>query len=297
MSRLFQNYVMIDWSAAAKKSVGADSIWIGVHRRDVRLQLRFEASNPGTRAEALETLTGILSEFARRGDRTLVGFDFPLGFPRGTAAALKLAGDAPWSAMQAFLAKEIKDKPDNANNRFQVAAMMNRRISGGPFPFWGCPPRDAVTTLQPKKTRPHGEGDLPEHRHTEAAAKGASPIWKLYTAGSVGSQALMGIPAVTRLKAQFPDTRIWPFETGWQALDKPALEGVGVVVAEIYPSLFKAVPAVGEVKDLAQVRAAGEHFAALDDAGKLGAAFGPAKGTGEDVLADVAGEEGWILGV
>jgi hypothetical protein len=300
MARLFQNYVMVDWSASAKPTTGADSIWIGVHRRDVRLQLRFEASNPATRAEALKTLTGLLTDFAKRGDRTLVGFDFPLGYPAGTAAALKLpaleAGTAPWAALHAFLLKEIKDRPDNANNRFQVAAMMNRLISGGPFPFWGCPPRDVLTTLQSKKGRPHGAGDVPEHRHAERAAKGASPVWKLYTAGSVGSQALVGIPVVQKLKAAFPEAKLWPFETGWAAQTRAGLDGTDIVLAEIYPSLVKATPAPGEVKDLAQVRAAGEHFAALDDAGKLGLALGPPKGASDELIAAVEGEEGWILG-
>lgn len=295
MSRLFDNYVMVDWSAAAKPTTGADSIWIGALRRDVRLQLRFESQNPPTRKAALDALTALLAEFDKRGDRTLVGFDFPLGFPRGTAAALKLEGE-PWAAMHAFLGKEIKDKPDNSNNRFQVASMMNRLISGGPFPFWGCPPRDALTTLQPKKGRAHGEGDVPEHRHAEAAAKGASPVWKLYTAGSVGSQALMGIPIARKLRDARPDARIWPFETGWTALDRSSLEGVNIVITEIYPSMVPVKQASGEFKDLAQVRAIAEHFAALDDAGKLAAAFGPPKGADEAMVAAVASEEGWILG-
>jgi hypothetical protein len=41
----------------------------------------------------------------------------------------------------------------------------------------------------------------------------------------------------------------------------------------------------------------GEHFAALDEAGKLSAAFGPAKGMNEVDIEAVATEEGWILGV
>ena len=72
MSRLFDNYVMVDWSAAAKPATGADSIWIGVHRRDVRLQLRFESHNPSTRKAALDMLVAILADFDKRGDRTLV---------------------------------------------------------------------------------------------------------------------------------------------------------------------------------------------------------------------------------
>jgi hypothetical protein len=295
MSRLFDNYVMVDWSAAAKPATGADSIWVGIHRRDVRLQLRFESHNPSTRKSAFDLLMSTLGEFDKRGDRTLIGFDFPLGYPVGTAAALKFDG-IPWSAMHAFLAKEVKDKPDNANNRFQVAAMMNRLISGGPFPFWGCPPKDVLTTLQSKKGRPHGQGDVPEHRYAELAAKGASPIWKLYTAGSVGSQALTGIPVVKKLRDMRADARIWPFETGYQPLTREDLEGVKIVMAEIYPSLIKAAPVVGEVKDQTQVRVIGEHFAALDDAGKLGATFGPGKGMADTTIEAVVSEEGWILG-
>jgi hypothetical protein len=295
MSRLFDNYVMIDWSAAAKPTTGADSIWVGVLRRDVRLQLRFEGHNPATRKATFDLVGELLKEFDKRGDRTLIGFDFPLGYPEGTGAALKHASP-PWAAMHAFLAKEIKDKPDNANNRFQVAAMMNRLMTGGPFPFWGCPPRDVLTTLQSKKSRPHGVGDVPEHRRAEIKAKGASPVWKLYTAGSVGSQALTGIPFVKKLRDSRPDARVWPFETGLKPLTHADLDGVKLVLAEIYPSLVKANVQDGETKDLAQVRAIGEHLAALDGAGKLSAYFGPVKGLEEADIAAIETEEGWILG-
>ena len=50
MSRLFQAYIAVDWSAAAKPTTGVDSIWIGVLKRNVRFQLAFEAHNPATRA-------------------------------------------------------------------------------------------------------------------------------------------------------------------------------------------------------------------------------------------------------
>ena len=224
MSRLFDDYVMVDWSASAKPATGADSIWVGVLKRDVRLQLRFEAHNPSTRKEAEALIGRTLDELTRRGDRVLLGFDFPLGYPEGTAGALKLPGDNAWAAMHAYVAREMKDKADNANNRFQLAAMMNRTMSGGPFPFWGCPPRDALSTLSPKKARAHGPDDVPEHRRTEAMAKAASPVWKLYTAGSVGSQALTGIPVVSRLRAARPSARLWPFETGWTPLARPGLD-------------------------------------------------------------------------
>lgn len=297
MSRLFNAYVIVDWSAAAKPTTGADSVWIGVMKRDVRFRLTFEAFNPATRAEAEKRLTALLDDFRKRSERALLGFDFPLGFPRGFAGALNLPGEAPWRAAWDQLDRMVKDKPDNTNNRFGVGSEINRRMTGGPFPFWGCPPKDALTTLQPKRTREHGPDDLPEFRHADAAAKAAS-IWKLYYNGSVGGQALLGIPFVRRLQAaRGPGFRIWPFETGFRNLSEADLAGVEVVAAEVYPSLYKAQPGPGEVKDLAQVRVSAEHFAKLDEAGKLGAVFGPGKGLAPEVVADAEREEGWILGV
>ena len=297
MSRLFNAYVIVDWSAAAKPSTGADSVWIGVMKRDVRFRLTFEAFNPPTRQEAEKKLASLLDDFKKRSERALVGFDFPLGFPRGFAPALNLAGDEPWRAVWDQLDKMVKDKADNTNNRFGVGSEINRRMTGGPFPFWGCPPKDALTTLQPKRTREHGPDDLPELRHAEVAAKGASSIWKLYYNGSVGGQAILGIPVVRRLKLARGDAmQVWPFETGFRPLTETDLEGVDVVAAEVYPSMMKAVPAQGEVKDLAQVRASAEHFARLDEAGKLGAVFGHSKSAPADLVLDVQNEEGWILG-
>ena len=87
--RLFQAYVMVDWSAASKPTTGPDSIWVGVLKRNVRFQMAFEAHNPPTRLEAEKLLNGVLDDLKRKSERVLVGFDFPLGFPRGTAAALK----------------------------------------------------------------------------------------------------------------------------------------------------------------------------------------------------------------
>lgn len=297
MPRLFSAYVIVDWSAAAKPTTGADSIWIGVLKRDIRFRMAFESFNPATRAEAETRLNLILDDLKKRGERVLLGFDFPLGFPRGFAAALSLPGDEPWRAVWDQLNKMVKDKPDNLNNRFGVGSEINRRMTGGPFPFWGCPPKDTLTTLQPKRSRPHGPDDLPEFRHADEAAKGASSIWKLYYNGSVGGQAILGIPFVRRQKVARGDGfRAWPFETGFKALTEKDLEGVEVVVAEVYPSLLKPSVAPGEVKDLAQVRTTAEHFARLDEAGKLGAVFAAPKGTDAQVIVDAEREEGWILG-
>ena len=295
MKRLFSAYVIVDWSAASKPTTGADSIWIGVVKRDVRFRLTFEAFNIATRAEAEKKLSAILDDFKKRSERVFVGFDFPLGFPRGFAEALKLAGDEPWLAAWNQIDRMVKDKADNTNNRFGVASEVNRRMTGGPFPFWGCPPRDTLTTLQPKRTREHGQDDLPELRHTDAAAKAAS-IWKLYYAGSVGGQAILGIPVAKRLRANRAAVKVWPFETGWKALGAADVADVEILIAEVYPSLLKVQPQPGEPKDQAQVRAAAEHFAKLDEAGKFGDLFAAPKGASEQLVAEVEREEGWILG-
>ena len=297
MPRLFSAYVIVDWSAASKPTTGADSVWIGVLKRDVRFRLAFESFNPATRGEAEARLKLILDDLKKRGERALVGFDFPLGFPRGLAEGLKLPGEAPWRAVWDQLDKMVKDKADNTNNRFGVASEINRRLTGGPFPFWGCPPKDALTTLQPKRTRAHGPDDLPEFRHTDLAAKGAASIWKLYYNGAVGGQAILGIPAVRRLKlARGEALRAWPFETGYRPLTEADLDGVEVVVAEVYPSLFKAPTVAGEAKDLTQVRATAEALAKMDEAGELSKAFAPPKDADEALIARVEQEEGWILG-
>ena len=295
MPRLFSAYVIVDWSAASKPTTGADSVWIGVLKRDVRFRMAFESFNPPTRAEAEKRLNLILDDLKKRSERALVGFDFPLGFPRGFSEALKLPGDAPWRAAWDQLAKMVKDKADNTNNRFGVASEINRRLTGGPFPFWGCPPRDTLTTLQPKKLRAHGPDDLPEFRHADLAAKGAASIWKLYYNGSVGGQAILGMPVARRLRLA-REARAWPFETEFRALTEADLAGVDVVLAEVYPSLIKGSALPGEVKDLTQVRTTAEHFARLDEANKLGALFAAAKGTPADVVLDAEREEGWILG-
>jgi hypothetical protein len=296
VARLFNAYVAVHWSTATKPTTGADSVWIGVLKRDVRFRLAFEAHNPATRGQAEALLNEILTDRAKRRERALLTVDFPLGFPRGLAAGLKLPGDAPWRAVWDQLAKMVKDRPDNVNNRFGVGSEINRRLTGGPFPFWGCPPRDTLTTLQPKRGRDHGADDIPEFRHADAGVKGAMPVWKLYYNGSVGGHAILGIPMLLRLKQARGDAmKVWPFETGWKALSENDLSGTDLVVAEASGAMAPAAPASGEAKEAAVVRAMVEHLARLDDAGKLATAFAPAKDTPDDVLRIAESEEGWTL--
>jgi hypothetical protein len=297
VSRLFNAYVMVDWSASQTPKLGKDSVWIGVMKRDIRFRLTFEAFNPATRHAAEVQLRDVMADLRRRGDKALVGFDFNLGFPAGTAAALKLK-DPTWAGLWAFLAKDLVDKADNTNNRFAVAAKMNRLMTDEPRPFWGAPPKDVQRWLQPTKAAVF-ETDPPQLRRTELATGGlgkaqAKSVWQMTGAGAVGGQTLVGIPALKRFVDELGDKAVvWPFQTGWKALTPVDVEGKEAVIAEVYPSLIPVKAEPGEVPDRAQVRSLAEHFAKLDEAGKLGAVF--AAKPGEDVEV-VETEEGWILG-
>ena len=85
--------------------------------------------------------------------------------------------------------------------------------------------------LSAKRPREHGENDLPEFRLAEQAIKGPSSIWKLYYQGSVGGQALTGLPVTKRL-AEKRAAKFWPFETGWKPLTPADLSEVECVFAE-----------------------------------------------------------------
>ncbi|MCE3289702.1 MAG: cobalamin biosynthesis protein CbiG, partial [Caulobacter sp.] len=41
MARLFDAFVMVDWSASSTPKTGRDSIWIGVNKRDARFRPTF----------------------------------------------------------------------------------------------------------------------------------------------------------------------------------------------------------------------------------------------------------------
>jgi len=301
VARLFDAVIIADWTAAEGKKLGDQSVWIGVAKRDVRFRLYTETHNTATRAEGEALLNKLISEHRKRGDRVLVGFDFTLGYPAGTAARLKLDG-TPWSAMWKFIAANIVDKADNTNNRYQVAAKINRLMTDEAWPFWGAPAKQAqrwLTTTKP----PAGAGaDIPEFRATEDAVRKGKlqpkSVWQMHGAGAVGGQTLIGIPMVRRLLESLGDAgAIWPFGTGWRALDTVDVEPLSAVVVEVWPSMFDAKPEAGEYKDQAQVRVTAEALAKMDDAGDLAKAFAPPKGASEALIQHVEQEEGWILGV
>ena len=301
MTRLFNAYVMVDWSAAASAKTGKDSVWIGVLKRDIRFRPTFEAFNPSTRAAAEKQLGEVMADLRRRNDRSLVGFDFALGYPAGTAEMLKLKAPT-WEAMWAFLASNVVDKADNTNNRFAVASKMNRLMTDQPWPFWGAPPKDAQRWLSSTKPAMPADFPLANLRRADLATQGAGKagaksVWQIFGNGTVGSQTLVGVPAVRRfLETMGGKAVVWPFQTGWRELTPVDVHAVEAVVAEVYPALFPARPEPGEVVDRAQVRTLCEHFAKLDEQGRLGGAFAPPRDADEALRETVEREEGWILG-
>lgn len=298
MARLFNAYVIVHWSAASKAATGPDSVWVGVLKRDVRFRFIFEAHNPPTRAQAEALISQIIEDRAKRRERTLLALQFPFGFPHGLSGALSWPGAPPWRAVWDQIAKMAKDKPDNTNNRFGVGSEINRRLTGGPFPFWGCPPRDALTTLQPKRTRAHGKEDLPENRIVDARAKDQGSIWKLYYNGSIGGHAILGIPMLRRLRDAFGGRlAVWPFDTGFKALSENELSEIDILAVETGPAPADAPMAPGEHKDAAELRALAEALAKLDEAGGLSAALAPPTGLSAEEAAIAETEEGWTLRV
>ena len=287
LASLFSNYLIVDWSASSTPKTGADSIWYAWIERHRDGRWLYESSNPPTRVRASREIRGRLIEAMKQSRATLAAFDFPLGYPRGAG---------PWREMWKSIADVVRDEDDNGNNRFRAAASLNRKLRG---PFWGRPVSHVVPGLGNRKPAASSHG-LPEMRFADAWLTGPQSPWKLYGAGSAGGQALTGIPYLCRLRED-PElkeqVRVWPFETGLAPPFGAHPAQPRIVFAEAWPSQLRPRARVGEVKDQTQVRTMAEHFARLDQAGRLARLFaGPRELTGEQRAA-VEREEGWILGV
>lgn len=290
---MFDGYLMVDWSAAATPRTGADSIWYALVERGEGL---VALNNPPTRIAALQAVRAICRDYVHSDRRLLAGFDFPNGYPRGTAARAGLDG-TPWRALWNHLAAEIEEGAGNRNNRFAVAADLNRRMSGRPFPFWGCSSRMEGETLGRKKTRDFRDDGVPEFRLVERIAKGAKSCWQLLGAGSVGGQVLTGIPVQHTLHSD-PDfgdaVTVWPFETGFR---EPDVDGAWrIVIAEIYPSLFPVTVHGDAVKDALQVETVARALADWDGDRTLPCHFAGPGTLRPEERRIIEREEGWILG-
>lgn len=253
---------------------------------------RLTLTNPPTRAAAEAELIALFD--TQQSLSTLVGVDFSLGYPAGTAGALGLDGPA-WSAMWSLLADRIEDDSRNSNNRFAVAAALNERLTGSAAPFWGCPPSARSAFLA--STKPTAESRCAPWREVEEQlrAVGRRPFssWQLMGAGAVGSQSMMGIPVIGRLRDRYADRLdVWPFTTG---LGPPRAAAGAIVVAEVWPSMLPVKSGGGAVRDSVQVAMTAQWLAGCDDADCLASLFTPLVAPGRS--AAVTDEEGWVLGV
>jgi molybdopterin molybdotransferase len=272
----FDGVIIVDWSAAAKPTTGKDSIWIGQAGSGVQPPV-----NAPTRHAAMEVLQSRIEVARASGQRLLIGADFPFAYPQGFAKAL--TGREGALALWQWLAAEVQDAPDNANNRFELANRINKGFPGV-GPFWGCPAHLDLPHL-PAKGSARQYMPFAERRAVEAAERGTQPVWKLFTTGSVGSQALLGIPRLAKLKADLGSAcAVWPFEP---------LEDAEIVLAEVWPSLLTKEIAELEArypcKDAAQVDILARAIAGLPTE-RMAALLKP------DASLELLQEEGWILG-
>ena len=276
----FDEVIILDWSAASRPVQGKDSIWIGQARRG-HAGGGEAPVNPPTRQAAMEILADRIATARAAGRRVLVGADFPFGYPRGLAWAL--TGRAGALSLWSWLGREVVDGPDNANNRFVLAARINAALPGV-GPFWGRPAGLTLPEL-PEKGSLRRDMPFAERRAVEALEPRAQPGWKLYTTGSVGSQALLGVARLAGLRAGLgADCAVWPFEP---------VDRAGVVLAEVWPSLLarevKALAGRYPCADAAQVDLLAKALAGLQEE-ELAALMTP------DAAPEVLAEEGWILG-
>jgi precorrin-8X/cobalt-precorrin-8 methylmutase len=186
------------------------------------------------------------------------------------------------------------------NNCFAVAAALNARCMGkSEGPFWGCHKGIQEACLKSTgSSYPYLTGSgisLEEKRETERRLSGVQPTWKLWGNGTVGSQALLGIPVVARLRddPELKDiSRVWPFETRF-GLDSVAAGRPFILHAEIWPGVVNALldPSI-PIKDQRQVRAMVDWLAMLDAGDRLMPWFGRPVGLFDDGEKRVVEEEG-----
>ncbi len=250
LSRLatFDIHVVVDWSAAGTAKRGRDSIWCACAGVD-------RAPNPinlPTRFEAAAFLDDLIT--SQPGRRILIGFDFPFGYPSGTATALGLTG-TPWRATWDLLTELITDDHRNANNRFDVAAELNGRLGARPGPFWGCPASRQQPGCAARSPRSAARSPSTACASVSSVpgAGARSPCGSCRIPAASAVRRWWGSRCWRRCCARMPHrVEVWPFTTGLgrrPAAGRPD----AVVLAEVWPSRFATSHAPDVVRDASQV--------------------------------------------
>ena len=261
----FDTVLMVDWSGGADRGAApkADAIWACVAGQQPQYFRN--------RTVFTQWVIPFLHQELAAGRRVLAGFDFPFGYPQGFGRAVT-GSDDPF-ALWDWFARHIEDDP-KGNNRFDIAGQLNAMFDGvGPFWANGLP-RD-IDHL-PRKGLARTPNPFPERRQVEMAAKGSFTCWQMAGAGAVGSQVMMGLPVLQKLRDTFGgDIAVWPFEK----------TDAAITLVEIWPTLYAGPAPDGMIKDAHQVQASAAHFADMP-AGQLA-----------DLMDVTAPHEGWILGL
>ena len=292
---MFDTIIAVDWSArSAPSSVtpSKDAIYLCVSRLNEGASQHPEYFR--TRHEAMARVYALLDEEMTAGRRSFIGFDFNFGYPSGFAK--QLTGRTDGISVWEWMSERIEDGPDNKNNRFEVAAEINDQFTGI-GPFWGAPNSLWLESLPHKGSLRHGHG-MVEWRQSDLASKTAQSAWKLYTTGSVGSQAILGISYLYELKCWLGGRgAVFPLETGSYFPNCP------VVIGEIYPSFYgvdymiplqeKYPNELYHILDARQVRQVCDRFACWIQTKMDNACLFDINLVRESVLR----EEGWIVGV
>lgn len=263
----FDDILIVDWSAANRrpKRPTKDAIWMATpttaptYHRD--------------RQSAEQAITGWIEDALIRDQTTALGFDFGFALPLG--ATRRITGDDDPFSLWQWLTDRIEDAP-NANNRFEIGAEMNR-VFPGLGPFWGSL-GPQVPDL-PARGNDRSFRHTPTRRRTETLEKGTFECWQLAYAGSVGSQILMGLPVLLRLRQRFGQRlRVWPFEP----------QSAPVTLIEIWPSLIAS--AVEQASHLHPIRDAVQVSLLAKTLSSLAA------NDWKRLLDHPPSPEGWILG-
>ena len=292
---MFDTIIVVDWSARNAPSPvipSKDAIFLCVSRLH-----EGESRHPEyfrTRYEAMARVQALLDGEMVAGRRSFVGFDFNFGYPSGFAKQLTGRTDA--ISVWRWMSERVEDGSDNKNNRFEVAAEINAQFPGI-GPFWGAPNSICLQDLPHKGSLRNGHG-MEEWRQADLASKTAQSAWKLYTTGSVGSQAILGISHLYKLKCWLGEQgAVFPLETGSQLPNCP------VVIGEIYPSFYSfdyMIPLQEQysnqfydIVDARQVRQVCDQFASLMQIKMRASYLFDIKSIRDSILK----EEGWIVGV
>ncbi|WP_300036560.1 gephyrin-like molybdotransferase Glp [uncultured Roseobacter sp.] len=262
----FDSFLVVDWSGGNDKGPRpcADAIWACVARggrSEEPLYLR-------NRQVAETWLADFFETERAAGRRVLAGLDFPFGYPTGFCRALT-GTDNPL-ALWDWFETQIEDAPES-NNRFDIAGRINRE-HGGRGPFWANALKRDIEGLPRNKQDYHNP--FTDKRRAETKAPGAFTCWQMAGAGAVGSQVMMGLPVLARLRQRF-GAAAWPFEP----LD------ADIALVEVWPSLTLGKEPAGVIRDAWQVSETARALSLLtpDALSRM--------------LSVDAPEEGWILGL